>query len=168
MDPIITLTPDSIRVFFKYFIASLGIIFFLGFLLGILQFTVGLDIFVITLEEFGITLDYSGILFFMGSIYLGFLVLLLAYSFMLKQNKFEFYQDRLVYPDTKNIFLVKPKELPFRTISRLYIKNDFLSSLVNLGTIVLDLTGDVEEKKEIPNIPNPEFMVKLLDPMING
>lgn len=165
-DAFLTLVPDVKKVFLKNFVTSLGVIVGIAVLALIIHFTAGLDVFMITFEALGVDFRYTMVVIPLVVIYAVFLGIILANSFILRSIKYEFYQDRIVIHEIKNVIFIEETEVYYRNISRVYAKQDALSSLFSLGTIVFDLTGTTEEKKELVFVTKPEEVVQQIHSML--
>jgi hypothetical protein len=160
VEPFLTIVPDVKRIFLKNFVTSLGVILGLCVLVFIIHVTAGLDVFMVTFEELGVQFSVSRILIPIAILYGFFLIIIFANSLILRNLKYEFYSDKVVLHQIKNIIFVETHDLFYQNVSRVYARQEGISSIFNIGTIVLDLTGTIEEKKELFLVTNPETVVQ--------
>lgn len=137
----------------KVFIINLSRVIFVLFILFIAYYliiTVGADIMKDFVEYFNIDVGNAPVLlwFFIGAVFVLFLSLVLNYVSTARQ-KYEFYEDRLVFSKGKTV------EVAYDYVSRVsYDSAGFENQLFNTGTIIIEFSGIREKEVRLEFIDN--------------
>ena len=163
-----TLIPNVKKMLAKN---ALSAVFFLIVLIAltlILHWTVGLGVFLIPFESFGISVNTSSLLW--GTILLGLFlfIVLLAVSYLLAGNaRYEFYPDKLIAYRPSFLIFLSDMEVPYENILRLsFNADDFFDSLLQTGTIIVELTGMHQQHLNLPCVDDVEQRVRYVTAIV--
>lgn len=164
-----TLHPKIEKIILKNTFTIIGVVLLIIIILLILHPIVRLDVFLLPLESFGITVDPQDILLYGLLGVLAIIVFLLGGNYLVLRNvKYELYQDKLILYKNSFLFFIKSTEIPYSNIVKVLYNNDgIFNKIFNSGTVVLDLSGMKEDKIEMQFIDNVEENVKYIQEVIH-
>ena len=159
---ILTIKPNVSKIFLKNLIGISGVLLLVIVILWIVNLQVGLGVFLDVLKVFGLAIDPSSVLYYSIMFALGVSCLLLIGNYLANAKlRYEFYQNKLVAYLNSILVLTYSKEIPYTNISRVLFNNKgILNSILNSGTIILEMSGTGNERMELKFIDNVENVVQ--------
>ena len=159
---LLTIKPNVNKIFLKNFLNILGITLLVSGILWIINLEVGLQVFLDVLKALGISIDPSSILFYSVMAVLAVSCLLLIGNYLANVNiKYEFYQNKLIAYLNSILVFTNSKNIPYADITRVLFNNKgIFNSMLNSGTIILEMSGTGNERMELKFIDNVENVVQ--------
>ncbi len=163
-----TLKPDVKKAFIfniaKVGIAALVIII----IVVILQVTVGLNVFIELMDMLGLQVQASSLLIWMSLVILLIAGALTGLNWIiLRDVRYEFYEDKLICFESKMLVLIHSFEIPFSNITRIRVdQGSFLDSLLDTGSLFLELSAMDKKEQQIEFIDDVQNVANAINQWI--